>query len=68
LKKVRYKIPHEGLTIEVDVYRGKLRGLRIAEVEFASAAALRRFVPPAWFGKEVTGYKSFSNSELAASG
>jgi adenylate cyclase len=68
LTKHRYKIPHRGLTIEVDVYRGRLRGLRIAEVEFASATALRRFVPPPWFGKEVTGRESFANSRLAVWG
>jgi adenylate cyclase len=68
LKKVRYEIPYDGLTIELDVYRGRLRGLRIAEVEFASDAGLRRFEPPDWFGKEVTGVKSFTNSELAANG
>src|SRR5436190_340782 len=54
LAKTRYRIPHAGLTIELDVYRGALRGLVVAEVEFRSDSALRRFVPPPWFGKEVT--------------
>src|SRR3954447_6775380 len=39
LKKVRYEIPQGDLTIEVDVYRGKFKGLTIAEVEFPDEAA-----------------------------
>jgi CYTH domain-containing protein len=61
-------VPHGELKIEVDVYRGKLAGLATAEVEFPSAAALRRFRPPPWFGQEVTGRKAFANSELARHG
>jgi adenylate cyclase len=68
VKKVRYTIPYGGLKIELDVYRGKARGLATAEVEFPSAAALRRFTPPPWFGREVTGVKALSNSELARRG
>ena len=65
ITKVRYKIPYGGLTIELDVYRGRGRGFAVAEVEFRSDRALRRFVPPDWFGREVTGRKEFSNSQLA---
>ena len=68
IQKVRYTIPYDGVKIEVDVYRGKLRGLATAEVEFPSAAAMKRFRPPGWFGREVTGVKAFSNSELARNG
>src|SRR4051794_17474195 len=35
VRKVRYFVSHHGSTIEVDVYRRKLRGLVTAEVEFA---------------------------------
>jgi adenylate cyclase len=68
VKKTRYKIPYRGLNIELDVYRDKARGLAVAEVEFPSAAALRRFEPPLWFGAEVTGRRAFANSQLAATG
>jgi CYTH domain-containing protein len=68
VKKVRYKIPHRGLTIELDVYRDNARGLTVAEVEFPSAAVSRRFDPPPWFGPEVTGKKKFANSRLAQTG
>jgi adenylate cyclase len=65
IDKVRYRIPLDGLTVELDVYRGKLRGLMTSEVEFASAQELRRFRPPEWLGREVTGRDEFSNARLA---
>jgi adenylate cyclase len=68
IKKVRYKIPYRGLTVELDVYADKARGLAVAEVEFDSSEESRRFHPPPWFGKEVTGKKAFRNAELAAHG
>jgi adenylate cyclase len=66
--KVRYEIPYGRHTIELDVYRGAVRGLAVAEVEFRSDRALRRFVPPDWFGREITGRKEFANSQLAVTG
>ena len=65
IEKMRYRIPLGHLTIELDIYRGKLRGLKTAEVEFKSDRQLRRFQPPNWFGREVTGRDAFSNSRLA---
>jgi adenylate cyclase len=68
LIKVRYRIPYRGHTVELDVYRGALRGFAVVEVEFPSDRALRRFQPPEWFGREVTGQKAFANSHLAVAG
>ena len=67
LRKVRYEIPWEGLLIEVDVYRGRhaRQRLVVAEVEFPDTASCRRFEPPRWFGREVTGEKRYSNVRLA---
>ncbi|HEY7087969.1 MAG TPA: CYTH domain-containing protein [Tepidisphaeraceae bacterium] len=65
LEKVRYRIPVGRLTIELDVYRGKLDGLRTAEVEFSTAGQLRKFRPPPWLGREITGEQKYSNSRLA---
>ena len=67
VEKVRYRIPLDDLTIELDVYRGKLRGLVTAEVEFDSERKLRGFRPPRWLGREVTGREEFTNSRLATS-
>jgi adenylate cyclase len=68
LEKVRYVIPYRGHRIELDRYRGRLRGLFTAEVEFASSRSLARFVPPQWFGREITGNVRYSNWALAAHG
>ena len=57
VEKVR-RVLHagDGIRIELDVYRGALTGLIVAEVEFdgrrGGRTALRR---PHWFGREVTG-------------
>jgi CYTH domain-containing protein len=65
LGKTRYEIPWKNLKIEVDIYRGRNQGLIVAEVEFPNDAARRKFKPPSWFGREVTGEKRYSNIRLA---
>jgi len=65
LRKVRYDIPWKNLVIEIDVYRGRHAGLVVAEVEFPDGVTCRRFKPPSWFGREVTGEKRYSNVRLA---
>lgn len=67
VEKVRYRIPMGQLIVELDVYRGNLKGLLTAEVEFDSARQSRNFHPPRWLGREVTGRHKFSNSRLATS-
>ncbi|WP_420453317.1 hypothetical protein [Ilumatobacter sp.] len=52
---------------EVDVHRGPLAGLVVAEVEFADRAAAESFVVPAWFGEELTDDHRWSNAALATS-
>jgi adenylate cyclase len=68
LKKVRYEVPRGDLAIEVDVYRGKLKGLMTAEVEFPDEGASQAFRPPEWIGREVTGDDLYSNQNLARHG
>jgi CYTH domain-containing protein len=65
LRKLRYELPWRNLLIEIDVYRGKHAGLVVAEVEFPDRATCRKFKPPSWFGREVTGEKRYSNVRLA---
>jgi CYTH domain-containing protein len=65
LSKVRYEIPWKNLIIEIDIYRGRNQGLMVAEVEFPSLASCRKFKPPRWFGREITGQKKYSNVRLA---
>ena len=66
--KTRYTVPHPGLTIEVDVFKGDLEGISTAEVEFESEAASAEFDPPDWLGDEVTGDPRYANETLAVEG
>ena len=55
LSKTRYLLPlPDGLTIELDVFDGTYEGLWLAEVEFESIEQAESFVPPVWFGEDVT--------------
>ena len=66
ISKKRYRIPYnEKLTIELDVFEAPLAPLVLAEVEFESIEEANIFTPPAWFEKDVTEDRSFSNSELS---
>lgn len=66
LEKVRHYVPHAGLTWEVDVYEGLLKGVVIAEVELDRADRVLEL--PDWVGKEITGDVRYSkvNMEKAA--
>lgn len=66
ISKKRYLIPidHE-LTIELDVFHAPFETLRLAEVEFPSEDAANAFVPPAWFGTDVTMDGHYHNSYLS---
>jgi CYTH domain-containing protein len=68
LEKTRYEIPCDGGTIELDVYKGALAGLVVAEVEFPSIRDSEKFIAPSWFGREVTEDKGFKNKNLALNG
>jgi adenylate cyclase len=63
--KLRYEMPWKNFLIEIDIYRRKHKGLVVAEVEFPDRTACRKFKAPAWFGREVTGNKRYSNVRLA---
>ena len=64
--KRRYLIPLEsGLTIELDVFEPPFQGLVLAEVEFPSEEEAHAFLPPDWFGEEVTWSTEYHNSTLS---
>jgi adenylate cyclase len=72
IDKTRYRVPLDGdgesRVAEVDVYEGALAGLCTVEVEFDSEAAATQFVPPPWFGRDVTDEQGWSNASLALHG
>jgi CYTH domain-containing protein len=66
IHKTRYLIPlQEGLTAELDIFEGLLHGLIFAEVEFPDEKAANEFIPPSWFGKELSSDRRFSNYHLS---
>lgn len=63
IEKTRYRIPHAGHTIEVDVFGGRLAGLVIAEIELDALGQAVEL--PDWLGMELTYDGRFSNSALS---
>jgi CYTH domain-containing protein/CHAD domain-containing protein len=68
IEKARHRIPSGGHVVELDVFAGDLDGLVMAEVEFTSSGEMAAFVPPAWFGREVTDDDGYTNASLALHG
>jgi CYTH domain-containing protein len=62
-----YSDPYAGLTVELDIFTNPGH-LIMAEVEFASEEQALSFVPPAWFGEDVTMDKRFHNSYMSQYG
>lgn len=66
ITKKRYLIPYaDNLTIELDVFEGKFKGLIIAEVEFGDVDQANQFLPPSWFKEDVTFSNKYHNSTLS---
>lgn len=69
IKKCRYMLPLTfediSLTIELDVFEGELAPLVLAEVEFPSEEMAERFIPPEWFGDDVTFSGKYHNNVLS---
>ncbi len=65
ISKRRYLIPFGNYTIELDIFHEPFKPLIIAEVEFPSLEEANAFLPPEWFGEDVTGDYHYSNSYLS---
>jgi len=63
ISKIRYFIPAEKHTYEVDIFEADNQGLIIAEIELNNENEL--FNKPDWLGEEVTGQKKYYNSQLS---
>lgn len=68
IHKTRYQFVEDNIKIFVDVYSGKLEGLVVAEVEFDSVEEANAFVPPSWFGRDITSDQRYKNANLAKYG
>lgn len=80
ISKKRYVIPLENpqfkeesvsffktpaLAIELDIFEPPFAPLVIAEVEFPNMEAADAFIPPEWFGEDVTMDSAYHNSTLS---
>ncbi|MBQ7776817.1 MAG: CYTH domain-containing protein [Lachnospiraceae bacterium] len=65
--KEGFPVPPDDYTlmIELDVFDEPFAPLFLAEVEFGSKEAAESFVPPAWFGEEVTYDEKYHNSYMS---
>lgn len=58
----------DGYVFELDIFLGDLAPLRLVEVEFASEAEARAYMPPDWFGADVSEDKRYKNKTMAING
>ena len=77
IQKTRYLIPiraeytgksesfPDELTVELDVFHGRLEGLVFAEIEFPSEEAAGCFLAPPWLYKDVSDDHRYSNGYLS---
>lgn len=66
IRKRRYRIPlGSRLVIELDLFDAPFKDLCLAEVEFSSEEEALAFMPPAWFGEDVTWSAEYHNSTLS---
>lgn len=67
--KTRYLIPiQNNLTAELDIYKGDLKDFMNVEVEFDTIENSHSFIPPDWFGEEVTENINYSNVYMSIYG
>ena len=63
IEKLRYKLPWDHLTWEIDVFQGENQGLIVAEIELLHEDKV--FGKPDWLGREITSDHRYSNASLA---
>ncbi len=66
IEKIRYLVPWNGLTIEVDRFISPRKGLVLAEIELPDEKTKPQLPP--WLGEEVTGRPEYYNAYMAKNG
>lgn len=66
--KTRYQFYEGNTYVYLDVYSEQLEGLAVVEVQFESVKEADAFVPPTWFGPDVTEDSRYKNAQLATNG
>lgn len=65
ISKKRVLIPYQKYTIELDIFSEPFAPLLLAEVEFESEEDALAFLPPDWFGQDVTNDPQYHNSNMS---
>ena len=66
ITKLRYVIPLDGgLSLELDIFRGDLAPLILAEIEFPDEDSAENYQAPSWLGRDVTFTAEYHNSTLS---
>ena len=66
IEKQRYNVKlSDKLVAEVDIFKGKFKGLILIEVEFESIEEAESFVAPDWFGKDVSLEREYHNAYMS---
>ncbi len=66
ISKSRYIIPLENnLTLELDIFHGKFKGLVMGEIEFPDEESAKKYTSPDYLSKEVTFDTRFHNSTMS---
>ena len=65
ISKTRYRIPFGGYVIELDIFEPPFAPLVLAEVEFPTEEEANAFIPPDWFGADVTFDPAYHNSVMS---
>lgn len=67
--KKRYFVPLDNnLTAELDIYEGEFLGFKNVEVEFHSEEAALDFIPPKWFGEDISFNPEYANANMSKFG
>jgi len=68
IKKTRFEYDlGSGLIAEIDFFSGKFKDYLVCEVEFLTEKDAHDFIPPEWFGEDVSGDKRYGNIYMAFS-
>ncbi len=65
VEKTRYYINIGKNIAELDIYKGIFNGLVVVEVEFDSLDELNSFIPPSWFGEDISENVEYRNRVIA---
>lgn len=67
LRKDRYRYAVDGRQYAIDCFQGRLEGLMLAEIEFATDQDLSSFIPPLFALADVTSEEAFTGGALCRS-